>query len=71
MRVTCPNCGQRHDVPHRAVLAEAARLAAHQTQDVFPPAISMRAADRNRAEDEAAMQARRMAILWRINDHCG
>jgi hypothetical protein len=27
MRITCPHCAHRFDVPHRAVLAEAARLA--------------------------------------------
>lgn len=27
MRVTCPHCHKRHDVAHKDVLAEAARLA--------------------------------------------
>ena len=27
MRVTCPHCRKRHDVAHRDVLSEAARLA--------------------------------------------
>ena len=35
MRVSCPHCHERFDVSHRAVLAEAARLAAlRKTGDV-------------------------------------
>jgi hypothetical protein len=30
MRCTCPHCRERFDVPHRAVIEEAARLAARR-----------------------------------------
>ena len=70
MRVTCPCCAARFDVPHRAVLAEAARLAAHQSQAVLPAGPD---ADGNRADagDSLAVQARRVAIRRSKISHCG
>ena len=67
MRVTCPKCGQRHDVPHRAVLAEAARLNGH-TAPAERPALAGPDADGNRLDpgDAAAVRARRAAIARRI-----
>jgi hypothetical protein len=67
MRVTCPCCGQRFDLPHRAVLAEAARLNGHAATMERPAPAGPDANGNVLAPgDAAARRARREAIARRL-----
>ena len=62
MRVSCPRCQKRFDIPHVAVLVESRRLA-----DVAKAGKALTGADGNRLDpaDDAAAEQRAEAIRRR------
>lgn len=75
MRLTCPCCGKRFDVPYRAILAEAAKLNGHRLPAAATPAPRPAGPDADGntldAADPEAVKARRQAIARRMNKVCG